>query len=737
MDLAKRPAQDDPTDTLSFVCLGAGNEVGRSCHIISYMGKTVMLDAGVHPAYDGLASLPFYDEYDLSKVDILLISHFHLDHAASLPYVMQHTSFNGRVFMTHPTKAIYRWILGDFVRVSGAPESVKPLYSAQDLEESFARIETVDFHSTMEVSGIKFTAYHAGHVLGAAMYLVEIGGVKTLFTGDYSREDNRHLHQAEVPQGVKPDILITESTYGTGIHQPRLEKEAKLKSLIHSTINKGGRCLLPTFALGSAQEILLILEEYWAQNPELQNITIYYASSLARKCMAVYQTYIHMMNDHIRKKFQQTRTNPFQFKYIKSIRGLDRFEDIGPCVMLASPGMLQSGFSRQLLERWAPDPKNCLIITGYSVEGTMAKQIITEPLEIVSYQNPDVKIPRRMAVEELSFAAHVDYQQNSEFIDLVNAPHIILVHGEFNNMSKLRSALHGKYADRRGTDREVKIYTPRNCLEVEIPFKSIKIARTIGKLAELPPEEGQIISGVVVEKDFQMNLLDTGDLREYSSLTTSRVFEKQTVVVEAGPELILFHLQQMFGVVEILDETKETCEYKVMQAVKIVYEMGGGKPSTATIEWEANIMNDAIADSVLAVLLSVDSSPASVKMSSTSCSHDHEHIVKNEEKVKTEENKETVLSLDAQRQINRVSRLMKAQFGDCYKVDGDNVTIEIDGKYAKLNFNDVTVVESNNEALRQRVIHVIERAVETAAPLSTHSGSIPEEVQPAQLQIAN
>jgi cleavage and polyadenylation specificity factor subunit 3 len=76
-----------------------------------------MLDAGVHPAYDGLAALPFYDEFDLSTVDVLLISHFHLDHAASLPYVMTKTNFKGRVFMTHPTKAIYKWLIQDSVRV--------------------------------------------------------------------------------------------------------------------------------------------------------------------------------------------------------------------------------------------------------------------------------------------------------------------------------------------------------------------------------------------------------------------------------------------------------------------------------------------------------------------------------------------------------------------------------------------------------------------------------------------
>ena len=254
---------------VNFYCLGGGNEVGRSCHIVEYKGKVVMLDAGVHPAYSGIESLPFYDDFDLSRVDVLLISHFHLDHAASLPYVMQHTNFKGRVFMTYPTKAIYKWLLNDFVRVTtitddsnGMDENSNAfLYTDEDLNSSLDRIETLDYHSTIEVDGIRFTAFPAGHVLGAAMFLVEMGGLKFLFTGDYSREEDRHLSSAEVPD-VTPDLLIVESTFGTATHVPRLERENKLTTVIHSTLQQGGRCLLPVFALGRAQEILLILDEY-------------------------------------------------------------------------------------------------------------------------------------------------------------------------------------------------------------------------------------------------------------------------------------------------------------------------------------------------------------------------------------------------------------------------------------------------------------------------------------------
>lgn len=288
------------------------------------------------------------------------------------------------------------------------------------------------------------------------MFLIEIAGLKILFTGDYSRENDRHLIPAEVPKNVKIDVLITESTYGISSHIPRLEREASLIRSITGILNRGGRALLPVFALGRAQELLLILDEYWTKHPEYQKIPIYYASNLARKCMGVYQAYIGAMNDNIKRLFDEraaeaqargssdiTRDGPWDFKYIRSLKSLDRFEDVGGCVILASPGMMQSGVSRELLERWAPDQKNGVVITGYSVEGTMAKIIVTEPDTIPAImsnrggggglnrnkmpgkEGEQVMIPRRCSVEEYSFAAHVDGVENREFIEEINAPVVV------------------------------------------------------------------------------------------------------------------------------------------------------------------------------------------------------------------------------------------------------------------------------------------------------------------------
>ncbi|KAI9838058.1 MAG: endoribonuclease ysh1 [Sarea resinae] len=700
----------DPSDELMFLCLGGGNEVGRSCHILQYKGKTVMLDAGIHPAYDGLAALPFYDEFDLSTVDVLLISHFHLDHASSLPYVLAKTNFRGRVFMTHPTKAIYKWLIQDSVRVSNTSSSAEQrvqLYTEADHLSTFPQIEAIDYHTTHTISSIRITPYPAGHVLGAAMFLIEIAGLKILFTGDYSREDDRHLIPAEVPKNVKVDVLITESTYGIASHIPRLEREAALMRSVTGVLNRGGRVLMPVFALGRAQELLLILDEYWARHAEFQKIPLYYASNLARKCMVVYQTYVGAMNDNIKRLFRERmaaaeaagdvgKGGPWDFNFIRSLKNLDRFDDVGSCVMLASPGMLQNGVSRELLERWAPDNRNAVIITGYSVEGTMAKQIMNEPDSIEAVMTSrrggggrrgpgtgdqeKVMIPRRCQVQEYSFAAHVDGQENREFIEEISAPVVILVHGEKHNMMRLKSKLLSLNADKTS---KVKVFSPANCEELRIPFKTDKTAKVVGRLAQIkPPQkpgEERIITGVLVQNDFKLTLMAPEDLREYAGLTTTTITCRQRLTLSAaGIDLIKWALEGMFGSIEELpdknpkpngeadvngnskmhdqeaaDEELQrspTKSYLVMGCVTVRYANNG----EVEVEWEGNMLNDGIADAVLAVLFSVESSPAAVKQSSSMTSHNHATDLKKHN---------PHADLRPEERFTRVCLFLEAQFG--------------------------------------------------------------------------
>ncbi|RSL40980.1 Endoribonuclease YSH1 [Fusarium sp. AF-6] len=816
MNAAAAEEPVDPSDELMFLCLGGGNEVGRSCHIIQYKGKTVMLDAGQHPAYDGLAALPFYDDFDLSTVDVLLISHFHVDHAASLPYVLAKTNFRGRVFMTHPTKAIYKWLIQDSVRVgntSSNPTS-QPVYTEQDHLNTFPQIEAIDYHTTHTISSIRITPYPAGHVLGAAMFLIEIGGLNIFFTGDYSREQDRHLVSAEVPKGVKIDVLITESTYGIASHVPRLEREQALMKSITSILNRGGRVLMPVFALGRAQELLLILDEYWGKHADFQKYPIYYASNLARKCMLVYQTYVGAMNDNIKRLFRERmaeaeasgdgagKGGPWDFKYIRSLKNLDRFDDVGGCVMLASPGMLQNGVSRELLERWAPSEKNGVIITGYSVEGTMAKQIMQEPDQIQAVMSRSmagarrmpggdgekVLIPRRCSVQEYSFAAHVDGVENREFIEEVSAPVVILVHGEQHNMMRLKSKLLSLNANKTV---KVKVYSPRNCEELRIPFKADKTAKVVGKLASIQPPQNihldpatapPLVTGVLVQNDFKLSLMAPEDLREYAGLNTTTITCKQRLTLSAaGIDLVKWALEGTFGTIEELPEMRRAkngangdaaitdgetkpeeadeevaslvAAYLVMGCVAVRYRTNG----EVELEWEGNMLNDGIADSVMAVLFSVESSPAAVKRSSAKHSHSHELPAANphhsatpeerlerllwfleaqfgqdnvapvatpklpptpkeeapEDKVKDEDAMEEDGNEDSQleeRQLKEIERLHKIG------IPVPGVSIKVDRLTATVWLEDLEV-ECNNKVFADRVRAVVERAVEVTAPL--------------------
>jgi cleavage and polyadenylation specificity factor subunit 3 len=283
---------------MSVTPLGSGLEVGRSCHVLEFRGMRVMLDIGIHPGYDGtfyvwgikrhvafahpsppsrqwysflsrcppspphaayhlykgLNGLPYLDRVELDQIDVLLVTHFHLDHAASLPYLTERTSFKGRVFMTHPTKAVLRLLLGDYLRLlqmkNASAEDV--LYTEAELQSCIEKVELIDYHTTVTIKGMSFYALNAGHVLGACMYWIDIGGRTVLYTGDYSMEDDRHLMAAELPSS-KPDLLIVESTYGVQVHASRAEREARFTGTIERVVTRGGRCLIPVFALGRAQ----------------------------------------------------------------------------------------------------------------------------------------------------------------------------------------------------------------------------------------------------------------------------------------------------------------------------------------------------------------------------------------------------------------------------------------------------------------------------------------------------
>lgn len=675
------PAED--SDLMKITPLGSGQEVGRSCHIVQFKDKKIMLDCGIHPGLTGMDALPFVDMIEADQIDLLLISHFHLDHAGALPWFLQKTTFRGKCFMTHATKAIFFWMLSDYIKVSNISTD-QQLFTDSDLEAAMDKIETINFHEEKEVAGIKFWCYNAGHVLGAAMFMLEIAGVKILYTGDFSREEDRHLPQAEIPS-MRPDVLIVESTYGTHIHEPRETREARFTGTISEIVQRGGRCLIPVFALGRAQELLLILDEYWAAHPELVDIPIYYASSLAKKCMAVYQTFINSMNERIRR--QIAVNNPFVFKHISNLKGIDHFEDIGPCVILASPGMMQSGLSRELFESWCTDKKNGCVIAGYCVEGTLAKTILSDPEEITAMNGQ--KLPMNLTVESVSFSAHADYRQTSGFIRKLKPPHVVLVHGEANEMSRLKAALLREYES--DPTHDIEVHNPRNTVSVELYFRGEKMAKVMGSLAMKKPEEGMPVSGILVKRNFNYHLLSPGDLSQYTDLTMSTVTQRQSIFYSGSLQLLQYILQHTAGEVEVVEgEGDKKRVIRAFGAIDVIYE-----PRMVTLEWIASPCNDMFADAVLSAVLQAE-------------------------------------TLDSPRYLPPTAKADKLHFKECLiellqdmfgeesvpKIfSGDRVTVSVDSKQAVIDLANLEVTCSEDSTFQQIVQTAVSKLHQSLVPL--------------------
>uniref|UniRef100_A0A7N0TX10 Cleavage and polyadenylation specificity factor subunit 3-I n=1 Tax=Kalanchoe fedtschenkoi TaxID=63787 RepID=A0A7N0TX10_KALFE len=673
-------------DQLIITPLGAGNEVGRSCVYMSYKGKTVLFDCGIHPAYSGMAALPYFDEIDPSTVDVLLVTHFHLDHAASLPYFLEKTTFKGRVFMTHATKAIYKLLLSDYVKVSKV-STEDMLFNEQDILRSMDKIEVIDFHQTLEVSGIRFWCYTAGHVLGAAMFMVDIAGVRILYTGDYSREEDRHLKAAEIPQ-FSPDICIIESTYGVQLHQPRHIREKRFTDVIHSTVAQGGRVLIPAFALGRAQELLLILDEYWSNHPELHNVPIYYASPLAKRCMSVYQTYINSMNDRIRTQF--ANSNPFEFKFIQPLKSIENFEDVGPSVVMASPSGLQSGLSRQLFDIWCTDKKNACVIPGYVVEGTLAKSIINEPKEVTLMNG--LSAPLNMSVHYISFSAHADFAQTSTFLKELMPPNIILVHGEANEMGRLKQ----KLITTQFSDGNTRIITPKNCQSVEMYFNSDKMAKTIGRLAEKTPEVGEAVSGLLVKKGFTYQIMAPDDLHVFSQLSTSSIIQRITIPYAGAFGVIKHRLKQIYESVEsVQDEESELPAFRVHDRVTVRQE----SEKHISLHWSSDPISDMVSDSVVAMVLNI--------------SRDIPKVVVESEAIQTEEE-------NRKKAEKIIHALLVSLFGDVKLGEEGKLVITVDGNVALLD-KQSGEVESENESLRERVRTAFRRVQSSLKPIPLSS----------------
>lgn len=439
--------------------LGAGQDVGRSCILVTLNGKNIMFDCGMHMGFQDYRKFPDFSyitrEGTLNEyIDCVIISHFHLDHCGALPYMSEMVGYNGPIYMTQPTKAIAPILLEDFRRISVERKGETNFFTSQNIKDSIKKVITINLHQTIQVQDdLEIKCYYAGHVLGAGMFYVRSGQQSVVYTGDFNMTPDRHLGSAWIDK-CKPDLLITESTYATTIRESKRCRERDFLMKVRDCVEGGGKVLIPVFALGRAQELCILLETFWEHMN--MRVPIFFAAGLTEKATNYYKMFITWTNEKIKETFVER--NMFDFKHIKPF---DRsYIDIpGPMVVFATPGMLHAGLSLQIFKKWAPFPQNIVIMPGYCVAGTVGAKILAGARRI-EFENKQV-VEVNMRVEYMSFSAHADSKGIMELIHMCQPRNVLLVHGEAIKMKFLKMKIEQEF--------KINTFDPANGETVVIP----------------------------------------------------------------------------------------------------------------------------------------------------------------------------------------------------------------------------------------------------------------------------
>jgi len=358
------------------------------------------------------------------SVDVVVVSHFHLDHVGALPYLTEVLGYTGPVLMTHPTRAIAPIVLEDFLKMQLRGRREEPLYSHDQILSCFAHARCMQLQERVIIGELSVTPFYAGHVIGAVAILLECRGRSVLYTGDFTMVPDHHLSAARLPLALRPDVLITESTYATTIRSSKRLKEQELCRKIQETLEGGGKVLVPTFAIGRAQELCLLCEKHWARAK--LGYPIYISRGMLDKALTMFRLFASWSSESVRKS-----ENPFDFPHARTYDSPSVSESESPMVLFAGPSMLTGGFSLDIFTKWAPDSKNLVIIPGYCLPGTVGNEILAGAKQV---EVGGRYIEVRCRIEYMSHSDHTDSRGIMQLIAQVAPKHVVLVHGSEAHM---------------------------------------------------------------------------------------------------------------------------------------------------------------------------------------------------------------------------------------------------------------------------------------------------------------
>ncbi|MBI2638364.1 MBL fold metallo-hydrolase [Candidatus Peregrinibacteria bacterium] len=429
---------------------GAAQEVTGSKHMIEVNGKRIFLDFGMHQGKREESNrknreLPI----EPSKIDAMLLSHAHIDHSGNIPTLVKN-GYKGPIYATHATRDICAYMLLDsgFIQEREAEylnerlkkkkkPLIEPVYTADDARQALTQFVGMSYDHPFEVApGVVASFRDAGHILGSAQVVLIIDDSETkkqwivVFTGDLGRKNLPLLRDPY--QVERADIIIMESTYGNRFHKSILDVSEQLEKIVNNACKKGGKIIIPAFALERTQEIVYHLNILFKEK-RIPEIPIFVDSPLAVNLTEIFTAHPECLDKETWEIFLNDQKNPFGFgrlKYITDVEDSKALNDYrGPCVIISAAGMCEHGRILHHLKNNVENPANTILIVGYMAENTLGRKIL-EKQAIVKIFGEPYHLRANVVVMD-AFSAHADRSDLLDYLAHIRElKKIFLVHGE-------------------------------------------------------------------------------------------------------------------------------------------------------------------------------------------------------------------------------------------------------------------------------------------------------------------
>ncbi|HEY0971638.1 MAG TPA: MBL fold metallo-hydrolase [Gemmatimonadales bacterium] len=436
---------------------GAAREVTGSCHIVRAAGRTILLDFGLFQgrrkeSQEKNLRLPL----PVDEIDAVVLSHAHIDHAGRLP-LLAREGFEGTIWCTAATRDLCAVMLADSAHIQEKDaeflskrqkEFIEPLYAMKDAVRAVELMIGVPYHRTIDVCpGIRATFTDAGHILGSASVVIEAtengSTTRLVFSGDVGRSGLAIIRDPQPP--AEADLVIMESTYGNREHESVEGAREQLARVVRETAARGGRLLIPAFAVGRTQELVYDLHEL-ARDGKIPRIPIFIDSPLAIDATTVFEMHPEVF-DRTEDLINEV-PRLFRFDMVTYTRDVQDSKALntmhGPMVIIAASGMAEGGRILHHLANHAHDPRTTILIVGFQAEHTLGRRIVERRESIRVFGD---MVPLRARVEILNgYSAHADRNELLRWLDAVKATspdleRVLLVHGEPEAQDALASAL--------------------------------------------------------------------------------------------------------------------------------------------------------------------------------------------------------------------------------------------------------------------------------------------------------